>query len=76
VFILDKIAASLVALGASLEDVVRTRVYVRDVTQWEAVARIHGRYFGKIRPTNTLIEVSRLVGEYLVEIEAEAEVGV
>ena len=72
VFILDKIAASLAALGASLEDVVRTRVYLRDVDQWEPVARIHGRYFGDIRPANTLLEISRLVGDYAVEIEAEA----
>jgi len=75
VFILDKIAASLAAVGATLEDVVRTRIYLRDAGQWEPVARVHGRYFGKIRPANTLIEVSRLIGDYLVEIEAEAEVG-
>jgi len=74
-YILDKIAASLAAVGATLEDVVRTRIFLRDAAQWEAVSRIHGRYFGKIRPANTLIEVSRLVGDYLVEIEAEAEVG-
>jgi len=72
VFILDKIAASLSALGAGLEDVVRTRIYLKDAAQWEAVSRIHGRYFGDIRPANTLIEVSRLVGDYEVEIEAEA----
>jgi len=72
VFILDKIAASLAALGAGLEDVVRTRVYVRDADQWEPVARIHGRYFADIRPANTLLEISRLVGDYAVEIEAEA----
>jgi enamine deaminase RidA (YjgF/YER057c/UK114 family) len=75
VFILDKIAASLAAVGATLEDVVRTRIYLRDAGQWEPVSRVHGRYFGKIRPANTLIEVSRLIGDYLVEIEAEAEVG-
>jgi aryl-alcohol dehydrogenase-like predicted oxidoreductase/enamine deaminase RidA (YjgF/YER057c/UK114 family) len=75
VYILDKIAASLSALGASLDDVVRTRIYLKDAEQWEAVSRIHGRYFGTIRPANTLIEVSRLVGDYEVEIEAEAVVG-
>jgi enamine deaminase RidA (YjgF/YER057c/UK114 family) len=75
VYILDKIAASLAAVGATLEDVVRTRIFLRDAAHWEAVSRIHGRYFGKIRPVNTLVEVSRLVGDYLVEIEAEAEVG-
>lgn len=71
-FILDKIAASLAALGAGLQDVVRTRVYLQDAGQWEPVSRIHGRYFGEIRPANTLLEVGRLVGDYLVEIEAEA----
>jgi enamine deaminase RidA (YjgF/YER057c/UK114 family) len=55
--------------------VVRTRIYLRDAGQWEAVSRIHGRYFGSIRPANTLIEISRLVGDYEVEIEAEAVVG-
>jgi aryl-alcohol dehydrogenase-like predicted oxidoreductase/enamine deaminase RidA (YjgF/YER057c/UK114 family) len=75
VFILDKIAASLASLGGSLEDVVRTRIYLRDADQWEPVSRIHGRYFGATRPANTLLEVSRLVGDYEVEIEAEAIVG-
>ena len=50
----------------------RTRVYLKDASQWEPVARIHGRYFGDIRPANTLIEIARLVGDYEVEIEAEA----
>ena len=72
VFSLDKIAASLAALGGSLEDVVRTRVYLRDADQWEPVSRAHGRYFGEIRPANTLLEISRLVGDYEVEIEVEA----
>jgi aryl-alcohol dehydrogenase-like predicted oxidoreductase/enamine deaminase RidA (YjgF/YER057c/UK114 family) len=75
VFILDKIAASIGALGGTLEDVVRTRIYVRDAAQWEAVARAHGRYFGDVRPANSLVEVSGLVGAYEVEIEAEAQVG-
>jgi aryl-alcohol dehydrogenase-like predicted oxidoreductase/enamine deaminase RidA (YjgF/YER057c/UK114 family) len=74
VYILDKIAASIASLGGTLADVVRTRVYLRDVDDWEAVARVHGRYFGAVRPANTLLEVSRLVGDYLVEIEAEAVV--
>ena len=71
-FILDKIAASLRALGGTMADVVRTRVYLKDADDWEAVSRAHGRVFGDIRPANTLLEVSRLVGDYLVEIEAEA----
>ena len=74
VYILDKISASLESLGASLEDVVRTRIYMADCSQWEAVAKVHGRYFGHIMPSNTLIEVSNLVGPYRVEIEAEAVV--
>ncbi len=73
-FILDKIAACLAALGASLEDVVRTRVYLRDAGQWEAVARAHGRYFGATRPANTMLQIARLIGDYEVEIEAEAVV--
>jgi aryl-alcohol dehydrogenase-like predicted oxidoreductase/enamine deaminase RidA (YjgF/YER057c/UK114 family) len=72
VYILDKIAASISSLGGSLEDVVVTRIYLADADDWERVSRVHGRYFGAIRPANTLIEVSRLVGDYLVEIEAEA----
>jgi aryl-alcohol dehydrogenase-like predicted oxidoreductase/enamine deaminase RidA (YjgF/YER057c/UK114 family) len=75
VYILDKIAASLSALGASLADVIRTRIYVRDADQWEPVARVHGRYFGDLRPANIMLEASRLIGGYEVEIEAEAEVG-
>ena len=53
----------------------RTRIYVRDAAQWEAVARVHGRYLGHVGPANTLVEVSNLIGDYEVEIEAEAVVG-
>jgi enamine deaminase RidA (YjgF/YER057c/UK114 family) len=73
VYVLDKIAASLAAFGASLEDVVRTRIYLRDGERWEPVSRVHGRYLGHVRPANTLIEAAKLVGGYEVEIEAEAE---
>ena len=72
VYILDKLSASLAALGASLNDVIRTRIYLKDATQWETVSRVHGRYFADCLPANTLIEVSNLVGDYAVEIEAEA----
>jgi diketogulonate reductase-like aldo/keto reductase/enamine deaminase RidA (YjgF/YER057c/UK114 family) len=76
VYILDKIKASLAAVGATLEDVVRTRIYLTDADEWEPVSRVHGRYFGDIRPANTLLEISRLVGEgYRVEIEADAVLG-
>jgi enamine deaminase RidA (YjgF/YER057c/UK114 family) len=71
VYILDKIAASLSALGASLDDVIRTRIYLKDTAQWEGVSRVHGRYLGHIRPANTLVGAA-LVGDYEVEIEAEA----
>jgi len=74
-FILDKIAASLAALGAGLDDVVRTRVYLADANHWEPVSRAHGRRFGSVRPANTMLEIGRLIGDYLVEIEAEAVVG-
>ncbi len=76
VYILDKIAASLTALGGRLEDVVRTRVYLTDAADWRPVSEVHGRYFGAIRPANTLLQVAALVGAgYRVEIEAEAVVG-
>ena len=73
-FVLDKIEAAVRQLGGRLADVVRTRVYVRRIEDWEAVARVHGDRFRDIRPANTLVQAA-LVGEaYLVEIEAEAVV--
>ena len=74
VYVLDKIGAAIEALGGELDDVVRTRIYVRDAKCAEAVARVHGRYFAAVRPANTLVEVAGLIGGYEVEIEAEAEV--
>ncbi|MCY3573389.1 MAG: RidA family protein [Chloroflexi bacterium] len=72
-FILKKIESALREAGASLSDVVRTRVYLAPDADWEAVARVHGEVFGEIRPANTLLYVAALVGsDYLVEIEAEA----
>lgn len=74
-YIIGKIQRALGELGGTLEDVVRTRIYVRHVADWEPVARVHGEYFAHIRPANTLVQ-AQLVGEaYLVEIEAEAMVG-
>lgn len=71
-FAIDKIAGALQSLGGTLEDVVRTRVFVSDVAHWEPVACAHGERFGHILPANTLVE-ARLVGdEYMVEIEADA----
>jgi len=75
VYILDKIAASIEALGGTLDDVVRTRVYLKSADQWEPASRVHGRYFGHVRPANTLLEISDLVGDYELEIDAEAVVG-
>ncbi|WP_270933999.1 aldo/keto reductase [Falsiroseomonas oryzae] len=72
VYILDKIAAAIEALGGSMDDVVQTRIWLRDASHWEPVGRVHGRVFATARPANTLVEVGRLVGDYLVEIEAEA----
>ncbi|HEX2526330.1 MAG TPA: aldo/keto reductase [Geminicoccus sp.] len=74
VYILDKIAASIRSLGGKMSEVVRTRIYLRNADDWEKVSRVHGHYFGQIRPANTLLEVSRLIGDYDVEIEAEAVV--
>jgi enamine deaminase RidA (YjgF/YER057c/UK114 family) len=75
VYILDKIQASVEALGGTMEDIVRTRIYLRNQYDWEAISRIHGRYLGHVRPANTLLEISALIGGYEVEIEAEAVVG-
>lgn len=67
------IARALEQAGARLEDVVRTRIYVTDITQWEAVGRAHGEVFSAIRPAATLVAVAGLVDPaMLVEIEAEA----
>ena len=71
-FVIDKIEAALVSLGAKLTDVVRTRIYVTNEANCEAIARVHGERFADIRPANTLV-VAQLIGaQYLVEIEAEA----
>ncbi len=73
-FVIDKIDAAIRSLGGRLEDVVRTRVYIRDASMWEAVARVHGERFGHILPATTMIQAGLIGDASLVEIEAEAMV--
>jgi enamine deaminase RidA (YjgF/YER057c/UK114 family) len=73
--VLSNIAVALTRAGARLEDVVRTRIFVTDIGQWEAIGRAHGEVFSQIRPATAMVEVSRLIDPVmLVEIEAEAYV--
>ncbi|MEW6734109.1 MAG: RidA family protein [Acidobacteriota bacterium] len=72
---IKNIATALTAAGASLENVVRTRIFVTDISNWEQIGKAHGEFFGNIRPTTSMIEISRLIDPaMLVEIEAEAMV--
>ena len=73
VYAFDKIVAAVETLGGKSNDVVRTRIYLRNEADWEAVSRVHARYFGAVRPANTLIAGVDIIGPYEVEIEAEAD---
>ena len=71
--ILTRIEAALAAAGARLEDVVRTRIFVIDISRWQEVGRAHGEVFGAIRPVTSMVQVAALISpELLVEIEATA----
>ena len=72
-FILQKIEKALLAAGATMNDVVRTRVYVTDISRWEEVGKAHGEVFQSIKPASAMVEVSALINQQmLVEIEATA----
>ena len=74
-YALDKIEKAIRDLGGTLGDVVRTRIFIARMEDWEAVAKVHGDRFGKIRPANTLVRADLVGDAFLVEIEAEAVVG-
>lgn len=73
-FVIDKIDGAIQSLGGRIEDVVRTRIFLRNIKDWEPVARVHGERFHDIQPANTLVQASLIGDEYLVEMEAEASV--
>lgn len=73
---LEIIQGAIEALGGKITDVVRTRMFVTDVSQWEKVAAVHGAVFGDIRPATTIVEVAKLIDkEAMIEIEADCVVG-
>ena len=72
--VLEIIKAAVEALGGAMEDIVRTRVYVKDIADWRDVSRVHGEFFADIRPACTLVEARLVDDSLLVEIEAEAVV--
>ena len=72
-FALQKIGRALNEAGVSFADVVRTRTFVTDISQWEAIGRVHGEFFGEIRPAATMVEIAKLIDPaHLVEIEVDA----
>lgn len=73
-FIIDKIEGALQAFGNGLQDVVRTRIYIKNMIDWEILARVHGERFAHIKPANTMVQAGIIGDEYLVEVEVEAVV--
>jgi len=72
-FIILKTEKVLEQLGAGLKDVIRTRIFTTDISQWESIGKAHGEFFGSIKPCTTMVEVKALIGDdYLVEIEFSA----
>ena len=74
-FVVDKIEGAIQSLGGQLEDVVRTRIYIDNINDWEPISRSHGKRFGHIQPANTLVQAGLIGNDYLVEMEAEAVAG-
>jgi enamine deaminase RidA (YjgF/YER057c/UK114 family) len=75
IFILKKIELALQEAGANMSDVIRTKMYVTDISQWEEIGRAHGEFFKKIKPAATMVEVSGLISPgMLIEIEVSAVV--
>jgi enamine deaminase RidA (YjgF/YER057c/UK114 family) len=75
-FIISKIEKALVEAGAKLQDVIRTRIYVTDISHWEEIGKAHGLFFKDIKPVSTMVEVKALINpDLLVEIEATALLG-
>ncbi len=74
-FIFDKIEKALLEAGATMNDVVRTKMFVTNIDQWEEIGKAHGMFFGKIKPASTMVEVSRLIHpDLLLEVEVTAVV--
>lgn len=72
-FILAKVEKALATLGAKYENVIRTRMFLTDISRWEEAGRAHGEYFSEIRPATTMVEVSKLISpDHLIEIEVDA----
>lgn len=72
-YALQKIEKALAQAGASFKDVVRTRMFVTDIAEWEAIGRVHGEFFGAVRPAATMVQVSKLIDpDHLIEIEVDA----